>query len=125
MKSSFGADILAKTYYHRVTAHRPLAEGGERLLCDGAACSLSRSAHVSAPLPSDGGDALPEAAYRLSLFTRPEQWFRLGDRLEVTDTRGRVYHGRASDSVCYPTHCVTVMEIREVLGGNDEAEVTA
>lgn len=114
MSGRFDADLLAKTYYHRVSAYRPLAEGGETCLCLAAGCALSRSAHTSAPTPPNGAYVLPEAAYRLSLFTRPELWFRLGDRVEVTDTAGRVYRGRTSDSFCYPSHCVTVVEISEV-----------
>ena len=108
------AAILARTYFHTVTAFRPLAEGGEKRLCEAAPCALSRSAHTSAPTPPDGAQTLPEALYRLSLFTRPELVFRLGDRVEVTDTQGRVYHGRTSDSFCYPSHCVTVVAVSEV-----------
>lgn len=108
------ADLLERTYYHRVTAFRPAADGTVRLLCQGAKCALSRSAHTSAPTPPDGSYVLPESLYRMSLFTRPELWFRLGDRLEVTDTHGRVFHARASDSVCYQSHCVTVVEIDRV-----------
>ena len=113
------AAILARTYFHTVTAFRPLAEGGEERICEGAECTLSRSAHTSAPTPPDGTQVLPEALYRLSLFTRPELAFRLGDRVEVTDTRGRVYHGRTSDSFCYPSHCMTVVGVSEV---RDSAE---
>ena len=39
--------------------------------------------------------------------------FRLGDRLEISDGE-RVYSGRASDSFSYPSHTVTVLEIRQV-----------
>ena len=39
---------------------------------------------------------------------------RLGDRVTVSDKSGRVYHARASDSVRYPSHCVTVVEVTEV-----------
>ena len=113
------ADILARTYAHRVTAFRPLAEGEERL-CEAAPCALSRSAHTSAPTPPDSAYILPEASYRLSLYTRPELAFRLGDRLEVSDEAGRVWHGRTSDSFRYPSHCVTVVEINEV--GRDSRE---
>ena len=114
MTDSAMAARLARTYLRTVTAFRPLAEGGEERLCEAAECALSRSAHTSAPTPPDGAQALPEALYRLSLFTRPELAFRLGDRVEVTDTLGRVYHGRTSDSFCYPSHCVTVVEVSEV-----------
>jgi len=108
------ADLLERTYYHRVTAFRPAPAGGEREVCREAKCALSRSAHTSAPTPPDGGYVLPESLYRLSLFTRPELWFRLGDRVEVTDTVGRVFHGRTSDSICYESHCVTVVEIESI-----------
>ena len=114
MTDSAMAAILARTYFHTVTAYRPTAENGEERLCEAAPCALSRSAHTSAPTPPNGFCALPEALYRLSLFTRPELVFRLGDRVEVADTLGRVYHGRTSDSICYPSHCVTVVEISEV-----------
>ena len=114
MTDSAMAARLARTYLDTVTAFRPLAEGGEERLCEAAPCALSRSAHTSAPTPPDGSYALPEALYRLSLFTCPELAFRLGDRLEVTDTLGRVHHARASDSFCYPSHCVTVVEIGQV-----------
>lgn len=114
MTDSAMAAILARTYLYSVTAFRPLAEEGEERLCEAAPCALSRSAHTSAPTPPDGSCALPEALYRLSLFTRPELAFRLGDRVEVTDGTGRVYHGRTSDSFCYPTHCVTVVAVSEV-----------
>lgn len=114
MTDSAMAAILARTYFHTVAAWRPTAEGGEERLCEAAQCALSRSAHTSAPTPPDGAQALPEALCRLSLFTRPELAFRLGDRVEVTDTLGRVYHGRTSDSFCYPSHCVTVVAVSEV-----------
>ena len=114
MTDSAMAAILARTYFHTVTAYRPTPENGEERLCEAAECALSRSAHTRAPAPPEGAQALPEALYRLSLFTRPELAFRLGDRVEVTDTLGRVYHGRTSDSFCYPSHCVTVVEVSEV-----------
>ena len=114
MTDSAMAARLARTYLYTVTAFRPLAEGGEERLCQTAPCALSRSAHTSAPTPPEGTQTLPEALYRLSLFTRPELAFRLGDRVEVTDTWGRVYHGRTSDSFCYPSHCVTVVAVSEV-----------
>ena len=116
------ANLLARTYYHRVTAFRPTPEGGARQICREAPCALSRSAHTSAPTPPDGTAVLPEALYRLTLFTRPELWFRLGDLLEITDTAGRVYRAKASDSVCYQSHCVTVAEIEAVF---DQEEVQA
>lgn len=57
---------------------------------------------------------LCESRYALSLYTMPEIWLRLGDRVTVSDKSGRVYHARASDSVRYPSHCVTVVEVTEV-----------
>ena len=114
MTDHVAANLLAKTYFHRISAWRSLPQGGEERLCEGVECAMSRSAHTSAPTPPNGAYVIPEAAYRLSLFTRPELWFRLGDRVEVTDTAGRVYRGRTSDSFCYPSHCVTVVEISEV-----------
>ena len=114
MTDSAMAAILARTYFHTVTAFRSKAEGGEEIICETAPCALSRSAHTSAPTPPDGSYVLPEAAYRLSLYTRPELTFCLGDRVEVTDEGGCVWHGRTSDSFRYPSHCVTVVEISEV-----------
>ena len=120
MTDSAMAAVLARTYFYTVTAYRPTLEGGEERLCQAAPCALSRSAHTSAPTPPEGSCALPEALYRLSLFTRPELAFRLGDRVEVTDKLGRVYHGRTSDSFCYPSHCVTVVEIGQVSCETDD-----
>ena len=121
------ADILAKTYFHRVTARRQVSETAQETVCENAPCALSRSAHTSAPQPSDSGYVLPEARYRLSLFTRPELWFRLGDEAEITDYTGRIYRGICSDSVYYPSHCATVVEVRDITypkENTDEAEVT-
>ena len=120
MTDSAMAAILARTYLHTVTAFRPLADGGEKSVCQAAPCALSRSAHTSAPTPPDSAYILPEASYRLSLYTRPELAFRLGDRVEVSDEAGRVWHGRTSDSFRYPSHCVTVGEINEA--GRDSRE---
>lgn len=114
MTDSAMAAILARTYFHTVTAYRPTLETGEETVCEAAPCALSRSAHTSAPTPPDGSYALPEALYRLSLYTRPEMAFRLGDRVEVTDEGGSVWHGRTSDSFRYPSHCVTVVEVSHV-----------
>ena len=108
------ANLLARTYYHCVTAYRPQADGTEMRVCEAVPCALSRSAHTSAPTPPDGEAALPEARYRLSLYTRPEMAFQLGDRLEISDGTGCVWHGWASDSFPYPSHCITVVEIDEV-----------
>ena len=114
MTDSAMAAILARTYFHTVTAFRSVVEDSEEVVCEAAQCALSRSAHTSAPEPPDGPYVLPEAAYRLSLYTRPELAFQLGDRVEITDEDGRVWHGRTSDSFRYPSHCVTVVEISEV-----------
>lgn len=107
------AALLGRTYLHTVTAYRPTREG-EALVYENQPCGLSRSAHTSAPEPADMTAVLPEAAYRYVLYTFPAVCFQLGDRLEVRDGMGAVYHGRASDSFRYPSHCVTVMEILEV-----------
>ena len=114
MTDSAMAAILARTYFHTVTAYRPTLENGEETVCQAAPCALSRSAHTSAPTPPEASCALPEALYRLSLYTRPELAFRLGDRVEITDEGGNVWHGRTSDSFRYPSHCVTVVEISEI-----------
>ena len=55
-----------------------------------------------------------ESRYALTLYTMLELWLRLGDRVTVSDKSGRVYHARASDSVRYPSHCATVVEVFEV-----------
>lgn len=104
---------LGRTYFHTVTAYRPTAEG-EALVYEEQPCALSRSAHISAPTPPDADYVLPEAQYHLALYTFPAVHFQLGDRVEISDGAGRVYRGRASDSFRYPSHCVTVVEIREV-----------
>ena len=132
MTDSAMAAILARTYFHTVTAYRPTSENDEKRLCEAVPCALSRSAHTSAPTPPDGSYALPEALYRLSLYTRPELAFRLGDRVEVTDENGNVWHGRTSDSFRYSSHCVTVVEVSHVEAATEsggqvsrETEVTA
>lgn len=111
------AAALRRTYLHTVTAFRPLAEGGEARVWEDVPCALSRSAHTTAPAPPERMAAVPEAAFRLTLYTEPQVVFRLGDRVEVTDGTGRVWHGRTSDSFAYPSHCVTVVEITEALAG--------
>lgn len=116
------AAALAATYFHRVTAFRPLPEGGEEAVCENQPCALSRSAQVSAPQPPDRAYVLPEAAYRLTLYTAPDLSFRLGDRVEVRDGGRRVLRGRASDSFRYPSHCVTVLEAVEAGQDSHEAE---
>lgn len=115
------AAVLATTYAHRVTAFRPLPDGRRKRVCENRPCALSRSALVTSPEPPDPAYFIPEARYRLCLFTRPELRFQLGDLLEVLDGGGRVFRGRASDSFYYPSHCVTVLEVAEVTepGGTD------
>ena len=107
------AAIISRTYRHTLTARRPAIDGEWVLLCQEEPCALSRAAQVSAPAPPDAADPLPESRYRYALFTRPELIFRLGDRLEISDGV-RLYTGRASDSFFYPSHTVTVVEIRQV-----------
>ena len=88
----------------------------------GRSGSLSRSEHTSAPTPPSLSAAWPEALYRLTLYTRPELAFRLGDRVEVTDEGGSVWMGRTSDSFRYDSHCVTVVEISGVEPSAGDAE---
>lgn len=113
MRDAAFAARLGRTYRHHVTAFRAGERGGERKICRGVPCALSRAAQVSAPTPPDRGGPLPEAAYRISLFTGPETAFELGDRIEVSAGE-QVYHAWAADSFCYPSHCLTVLEINEV-----------
>lgn len=114
--------LLALTYSHRLSAFRPLPGGGERQICHDRPCALSRSAKVSAPAPPDRDGVLPEALYRLSLFTPPDLILRLGDRAEVRDGSGRRLRGRVSDSFWYPSHCVAVVEVREAAPEEDAGE---
>ena len=85
---------LRRTFDRTACVFRPLSDGTERAVYVDIPCALSRSA--------------------LSLYTMPECWLRRGDRVTVSDKCGRVYHARASDSVRYPSHCVTVVEVTEV-----------
>ncbi len=84
------ADILARTYAHRVTAFRPLAEGGR----NGSArpplrpepLGAHQRPHAAVPFRRlAGGGAVPAGPVH-----RPELAFRLGDRVEVTDEGGSV-----------------------------------
>lgn len=113
-ESASYAALMARTYLHTVTAYRPVTGGGEELIYEAQPCALSRSAHTSAPAPADISAVLPEAAYRYAMYTFPAVRFQLGDRVEVSDGVC-VYHGRASDSFRYPGHCVTIIEVLEVL----------
>lgn len=105
---------LGRTYRHAVTAFRPRPGGEEEALYTREPCALSRSAMVSAPTPPDTGGPLPESRYRLTLFTGPQVRFTLGDRLEVDVGEGRTVRGWASDSFCYPSHTVTVVDVTQV-----------
>lgn len=105
---------LRRTYDRTVCVFRPLPDGTEQTVYIDVPCALSRSAHTSAPAVRGAEAALTESRYALSLYTMPEIWLRLGDRVAVSDESGRIYHGRASDSVRYPSHCVTVVEVVEV-----------
>ena len=105
---------LRRTFDRTACVFRPLSDGTERAVYADIPCALSRSALTSAPAVRGAGEALCESRYALSLYTMPELWLRLGDRVTVSDKSGRIYHARASDSVRYPSHCVTVVEVFEV-----------
>ena len=105
---------LRRTFDRTACVFRPLSDGTERAVYVDIPCAVSRSALTSAPSVRGAGEALCESRYALSLFTPPGVWLRLGDRVTVSDKSGRVYHARASDSVRYPSHCVTVVEVTEV-----------
>ena len=113
MTDFFMAKALRCTYDRTLTAFRPQTDGSEETVWVDIPCALSRTAKVSAPTPPQGG-ALAEARYDLTLYTPPEVWLRLGDRLVISDRTGRIYHARAADSLCYPSHCVTVVRVDEV-----------
>ena len=105
---------LRRTFDRTTCVFRPLSDGTERAVYVDIPCALSRSALTSAPAVRGAGEALCESRYALALYTMPEFWLRLGDRVTVSDKSGRIYHARASDSVRYPSHCVTVVEVTEV-----------
>lgn len=105
---------LRATYDRTLCVYRPKDDGTEETVYIDVPCALSRAALVSAPTPPSFGAALTESRYALALYTAPEVVLRLGDRAVVSDGAGRLYHCRASDSVCYPSHCVTVVEVLEV-----------
>ena len=115
------AGVFARTYHHRLTVLRPDCQGGRTQIVKDAPCALSRSAHVMSPAPPDRAAVLPESSYRLPLFTRPEMILQLGDEVRVSDGTGRVFRGLASDSIVYPSHAVTVVEVQEVLVREAEA----
>ncbi|MCI2056277.1 MAG: hypothetical protein LKJ86_03930 [Oscillibacter sp.] len=107
---------LARTYDDKVSAFRPLPDGTEKTVCENVRGALSRSAQVASPTPPDAEGAVPEAAYRLTLFTEPGVAFQIGDRLAIV--RGaQTIAATASDSFCYPSHTITVVEVREVHTG--------
>ena len=105
---------LRRTFDRTARVFRPLSDGTERAVYVDIPCALSRSALTSAPAVRADGAPAVECRYALTLYTAPACWLRLGDRVTVSDKSGRVYHGRASDSVRYPSHCATVVEITEV-----------
>lgn len=104
---------LSRTFDRTVCVYRPKSDGTEETVYIDIPCALSRSALVSAPAVV-GRSEITEAGYSLALYTMPEFWLRLNDRVVISDESGRSYHGRASDSVRYPSHCVTVVEVLEV-----------
>lgn len=108
------ARLLSATYDRRLWAYRPRAAGGEETVYSAVPCALSRTAKTAAPAPAGEGAVLTESRYALTLYTRPQVWLRLGDRLEISDAAGRIYHARSADSMVYPSHCVTVVEVLEV-----------
>lgn len=105
---------LSRTFDRTVCVYRPKSDGTEETVYIDIPCALSRAALVSAPTPPQFGAALTESRYALALYTMPEFWLRLNDRVVISDASSRSYHGRASDSVRYPSHCVTVVEVQEV-----------
>lgn len=105
---------LSRTFDRTACVYRPKSDGTEETVYIDIPCALSRAAQVSAPTPSVFGAALTESRYALAFYTAPEVVLRLGDRVVISDASGRGYHGRSSDSVCYPSHCVTVVEVEEV-----------
>lgn len=114
MRGAAMTRALRRTFDRTLSVFRPMPDGTERTVYEEVPCALSRSALTSAPAVAAQGAAMVESRYALVLYTMPEIVLRLGDRAEVSDAGGRVYHGRASDSVRYPSHCVTVVEIVEV-----------
>lgn len=104
---------ISRTFDRTVCVYRPQSDGTEETVYIDLPCALSRSALVSAPA-TVGGSEVAEAGYPLALYTMPEYWLRLNDRVVIADATGRRYHARSSDSVRYPSHCVTVVEVLEV-----------
>lgn len=108
------ARLLAGTYDRQLWAYRPQAGGDEAEVYSGVPCALSRTAKTASPSPAGEAAILTESRYALTLYTRPQVWLRLGDRLEISDGAGRIYHARSGESMRYPSHCVTVVEVLEV-----------
>ena len=109
------SNVLERTYFHRVSVFRPVSETQEVTVCKDLPCGLSRRAITSAPVPADYEAVMPEARYRLTVYTRPEIPIRLGDRQEVVSAERDTYRGFASDCFCYDSHAVTVLEVTEVV----------
>ena len=87
---------LRRTFDRTACVFRPLSDGTERAVYADIPCALSRSALTSAPSVGAEGAALVESRYALTLYTMPEFWLRLGDRVR------------------YPSHCAPVGEVFEV-----------
>lgn len=105
---------LRRTFDRTACVFRPLSDGTE----PGGLCRYSlrpqpQRTHERARGARRGRGAVREPLRALALHAA-EVWLRLGDRVAVSDKSGRVYHARASDSVRYPSHCVTVVEVTEV-----------
>ena len=112
MRAPNTAHILGRTYDRRLTAFRPQRDGGEVAVWVDVPCALSRTAQTSAPTPPGGG-ALVESGYPMALYTPPDTPLRLGDRLVIAGET--LIHATASDSFCYPSHCVTVVRVEEIM----------
>ena len=104
---------LCATFDRTVCVYRPKSDGTEETVYIDIPCALSRAAQVAAPA-TVGRSEIAEAGYSLALYTMPEFYLRLNDRVVISDAAGRSYHARSSDSVRYPSHCVTVVEMLEV-----------
>ena len=74
---------LRRTFDRTACVFRPLSDGTERAVYVDIPCALSRSALTSAPSVGAEGAALVESRYALTLYTMPEFWLRLGDRVTV------------------------------------------
>ena len=72
---------LRRTFDRTACVFRPLSDWTERAVYVDIPCALSRSALTSAPAVRGAGEALCESRYALALYTMPELWLRLGDRV--------------------------------------------